>query len=99
MAANCAPSLENRQKREIDTQNIMNNINEAGETVKKTFDQYGKPVQEALVETGKHYWNEGVKFVNDEKTKETINEGIRETGNWLSGAGETVKNTWNSWFD
>lgn len=64
----------------------------------EVYDQYGKPVVDAISNAGKSIYENGVNFVNDEKTKEAVNNGLATAGEAIKNFGNKIANVWNSWF-
>lgn len=77
---------------------VTNYGEKASEVVKKTLNQYGKPIAEAIADSGKSYYDMAVNFMNQESTKDSINKGLRDAGGAIYGFGKNCFNSLNMWF-
>lgn len=76
----CQP-IEKHQQNDDEILNEVTNYGEkAGETLRQTLNQYGKPIAEAIADSGKSYYDMAVNFMNKESTKDSINKGLQEAG-------------------
>lgn len=73
-------------------------LNEVTNYSEKALNQYGKPIAEAIADSGKSYYDMAVRFMNKESTKDSINKGLQDAGSAAYDFGKKCKKSWNSWF-